>query len=110
MLFESFIANELLRINKQKRLGLNFFHYRDHNQSEIDLILQRNPYTPPIAIEIKSGTKPDISARHIIRNFKELVPEARTFVVCNTDKAYREDALEFLPFREAFRIIFDNCP
>lgn len=99
MLFESFIVNEIIRFIKKNRLELNFFHYRDQNQNEIDLIIQRNSYSKAVAIEIKSSSKPEIPARHPIRKFKDLVKNSDSFIICSCDRAFSEDGLKYFPIK-----------
>lgn len=74
--------------------------YRDVNQQEIDLILQKNPHSPAVAVEIKSSKSAEIPARHIIRRFSELLPGSHALVISGADKAYSHNGLDFFPIEE----------
>lgn len=51
--FESLIISECLKYNKNYRLGLDFYFWRDNKGIEIDLLFQKGPKLFPV--EIKSG-------------------------------------------------------
>jgi predicted AAA+ superfamily ATPase len=100
MLFENFVVNEIIRRIHRERLEINVYHYRDENQQEIDLILQRNPLSKPVAVEVKSSPTPEISARHVIHRFDEVVPNSRSLVISGADKAYAQKGLDIYPIQQ----------
>ncbi len=61
MLWQSFVTEQLLRMFKDHLIPVSGFHYRTHNGSEIDLILEA-PFGI-IPVEIKLGTS--ISAKQL---------------------------------------------
>lgn len=52
-LFETFVYSELLKQSTWSEQSVNFFHYRDRNQSEIDFIVE-NKRQEIIGIEVKA--------------------------------------------------------
>ncbi len=99
-LFENLVVNELIRQNSLKRYDLNLFHYRTLRGQEIDIIVQKNPNSKPVAIEIKSGESPTIKKQSGIRNFQTIVPGAKCIVICQTPIAYVDGNIDVLPFQE----------
>ena len=51
--FESMIISEFLKYNKNKRLGMDFYFWRDNKGVEIDLLFKKKNKMQ--AVEIKSG-------------------------------------------------------
>lgn len=60
-LFENFVINEIIRYNTIHELNYRLYHYRTNHGVEIDLILQKNIRSDPVAVEVKSGSNPGIS-------------------------------------------------
>jgi predicted AAA+ superfamily ATPase len=55
LIFENFIFNELLRMAGTSDLQLNFCHYRDTRQREIDIIIEAD-YDKALLIEVKASS------------------------------------------------------
>jgi uncharacterized protein len=105
-LYENFIVNELIRTISRSNAGLKLFNYRNYNQNEIDLIVQKNPYSKPVAVEIKSSKDPDILPSHEVYKFAQKVKDAKVIVLCRTNTAFEREGVEFLPtFEGISRVI-----
>ena len=73
---------------------------------EIDLILQKNIKSTPIAVEIKSSKNPSLSDVKQLISFKKEYPEANCYVLCRTSYPYKEKDIIFLPFFDGIKKIF----
>jgi predicted AAA+ superfamily ATPase len=100
VLFENLIINEVVKVNQ--RLGEEFkiFHYRTDKGQEVDLILQKNSFSKPVAVEIKSSKRPSLDDLKGILLFKEEFPEAQLYCVCRADRAYTLEGIKFIPYLE----------
>jgi uncharacterized protein len=96
-LFENMVISQLKQAVSKLRSPVHLFHYREPNGREIDLILQKNPHTAPVAVEIKSSSILDHKDFSSLRAFKEIYPESRTFIICNTKVSFLHDEIECLP-------------
>lgn len=83
-LFETFVINEIRRLNSYRRLDLGLSFYRTESGAEVDLIVQR-PGRPPLAVEIKSTDRPSASLCHGLLSFGDVVPEAELVLACLAD-------------------------
>lgn len=99
-LFETYIINEIIRISDYLNLNFRFNYWRTSTGQEIDIILRRSAYENPLAIEIKSSSSPDLEDLKELKHFKSEYPNARLVCVCETDKKYRKEGIEFLPWQE----------
>ena len=95
-LFESFVITQINQYIQKHSISLNLHHYREKNGREIDLILQKNPFSTPYAIEIKSSENPTLKQVKSLQAFKELYPESECYVICRTLASYREEEVTFL--------------
>ena len=82
------------------------YHYRTNHGSEIDLILQKNIKSKPIAVEIKSAKNPSSSDVKQLKAFKEEYPNANCYVLCRAPYPYKENDIVFLPFCEGIKELF----
>lgn len=89
-LFENFITTQLIHRLRRDDLPYSIFHYRDVADREIDLILQKNPYSPPVAIEIKSSPQPTLAEVPSLAFFQQTYPDSVCFVICRTPRPYTE--------------------
>jgi uncharacterized protein len=105
-LFENFVVNEIIRYNSLMGFDYNLYHYRTNHGTEIDLILQKNIKSPPIAIEIKSATNPKWTDVKQLAHFHEEFPNSKRIVLCRTLNPYRENEIDFLPFNKGIKQIF----
>jgi len=102
-LFETFIVNQLICSNDYLELGLRFFHWRDKNGKEVDLILARNVTTPLVALEIKSSSKPRPEDCEGFASFAEDYPKVKRVCICTTPRAYEQENILFVPWTEAVK-------
>ena len=105
-LFENFVVNEIIRYNTLMGFDYNLYHYRTNHGTEIDLILQKNIKSPPIAIEIKSATNPKWADVKQLAHFYEEFPNSKRIVLCRALNPYSEHGIDFLPFNEGIKQIF----
>ncbi len=99
-LFETYIINEIIRVSDYLNLNFRFNYWRTSTGQEIDIILRRSSYENPLAIEIKSSTNPDIEDLKELKQFKKEYPNARLVCICEADKKYRKEEIEFYPWQE----------
>jgi predicted AAA+ superfamily ATPase len=96
--FESLVIIECITLNKLLHTDFKLYHYREHSGAEVDLVLQRNAFSKPIALEIKSSSAPSLDSLKGLQEFKKHSPQALLFVLCRTPRAYEQDGIQFLPF------------
>jgi hypothetical protein len=83
-LFENFIVNELRKQNEYNQIHANFYFWRNIDQREIDLVLDKNGVLR--TIEIKwNGTK----TPRLTKSFTNLYGETK-FTVINRDNFFEE--------------------
>ena len=70
-LFETFIVSEILKsyLNAGKDCS-NIYFYRDHNQNEIDLVIEENAVLYPI--EIKKSARPQLEMAKAVSQLKTI--------------------------------------
>lgn len=105
-LFENLIVNELIKYNSIHQLGFNFYHYRTNHGVEIDLILQKNIQSIPMAIEIKSSTNPQYQDGKHLSSLLADFPKAKRYVLCRCDQPYQDKGITFLPFIQGIKEVF----
>lgn len=104
-LFETLVVNEMFRAVETRGLQCSYYHYRTNHGQEIDLIIQKNLASAPIAIEIKSSTSPKVSDVRPLISFKEEHPDATCLVLCNTPNQYSNQGMQFVPWSKGLDII-----
>ena len=87
-------------------LNYRLYHYRTNHGIEIDLILQKNIRSEPVAVEVKSGSNPGISDVKQFRSLRDDYPNARCVVLCSTPFPYRDNGIQFLPYKNGIKEIF----
>ncbi|MFI3328871.1 MAG: ATP-binding protein [bacterium] len=86
---ETYIVNEIMKSYKNNGKNANFYHYRDSNQNEIDLIvLYEGKLT---LIECKSGVSFNKSHVKAFKCIKSNYEIATSYLICNTDTIYKID-------------------
>lgn len=101
-LFESWVINEIWRINSYYKKNLQTFFYRTDDGAEVDLVIidpARNRY----AIEIKSAT--DVVSADLGSGFESLSAHgtlAKRICITNGLRPYTAEGVDFMPWREAF--------
>jgi predicted AAA+ superfamily ATPase len=108
-LFENLVINEIIRYNKKNKLGANLFHYRTNNGQEIDLIIQKNAFSSPIAIEIKSSHSPENEKKlTALKSFKQEFKDAKLFVLSKKELPHRSDGIRYENFVDGINKIFEE--
>jgi len=84
-IFETYVITEILKSYRHNGLFVNLFFYRDRDNKEIDLLIERNGLFYPI--EIKRSASPKIDD---VRHFKTLsrlgIPAGKGTIICLYDK------------------------
>jgi predicted AAA+ superfamily ATPase len=104
-LFESYIICELFRIFSYKRADVRFNYWRTNTGMEVDLIITRSVHDRPLAIEIKSGSSPDATELKGLYSFLEDNPKSKLICICQTEKKYTKNQIEFVPWQNMLEII-----
>ena len=104
-LFENLMINEIIKMNHRHGNDYKLFHYRTDNGHEIDLILQKNIYSAPIAIEIKSSVSPSIEDVATLKLFRDEFSNATLYCVCRCDRPYSQNGVEFVPYIDFLKMI-----
>lgn len=107
-LFENFVVTQIIQQLSKARSHLKLYHYREQGGREIDLILQKNPYAPPIAIEIKAGTAPTLDSVKQLLDFQQDYADSTCLVICRTPQPYMVHGIQFCSLREAIKLL--NAP
>ena len=87
---ETYVVNEIIKTYENTNTHAEFYYYRDNNQNEIDLIIQRKGQLS--FIEIKSGMK---FSKNDVRAFKKFEQSkyaiGESAVICLTESVYKID-------------------
>jgi uncharacterized protein len=106
-LFEHFIVNQILTANFTLGEPARLSTYRTEAGLEVDLIVEKEGDT--LSLEIKSGSR--VSDRDLsgLRSFSSNLRGGRTrksILLYAGNKAYKEGAIDVLPWRKALSEIF----
>lgn len=107
-LFESFIVQELHRLNDYNETHYRFFHWRTSTGLEVDLILSRGPRDRALAIEIKSDTSPSGADLRGLAAFAIENPSAQKICLCRTPARYSVGDISVFPWREGLEWVFQQ--
>lgn len=83
-LFENFIINELRKQNEYKQIHANFYFWRNIDQREIDLILEKNGVLKTVEIKWNKS-----KTARLTKSFTNLYGETK-FTVINRDNFFEE--------------------
>jgi len=106
ILFESFIINEIHRLNKYFKTRFELSFYRTNNGAEVDLIMEKVD-GKVLALEIKSSSNPSKADFSGLYSFQELVPNAELVCVANLNQKRVYGDVTVYPWREFFNCLFD---
>ena len=106
ILFESFIINEIHRLNKYFKTRFELSFYRTNNGAEVDLIIEKVD-GKVLALEIKSSSNPSKADFSGLYSFQELVPNAELVCVANLNQKRVYGDVTVYPWREFFNCLFD---
>lgn len=99
-LFETFLIQEIIRLNSYCNLGLRFNYWRDKEGREVDLILSRSTAKPLAAIEIKSTEKLSEDDLAGLKEFQKEYPKVPLYILSRTSNAYEVEGAQVFPWRE----------
>jgi uncharacterized protein len=85
-LFENFVINELRKQNEYQQVYANLYFWRNVNQREVDLVLEKNNRL--IAVEIKWSAQ---KKANLTKGFSNLYPKAK-FKLINKENYFEEIA------------------
>lgn len=108
-LFESWIIQEVIRLNDYRQLDLKLSYWRTNSQMEVDLILSRGISKPLLAIEIKSSTQPSAKDLNGLTAFAAEYPKVPRLCLCRTPQAYSLSGVDILPWQEGLELIASKC-
>ncbi|MBL7661155.1 ATP-binding protein [bacterium] len=97
-LFETFLINEIHRLNYYFRRNYVLSYLRTKDDAEIDLILERKN-EPPILIEIKSKDQINAIDTRSLDRFKDVFPKSRLLLLSLDSAAKRFGKVEALPWQ-----------
>jgi predicted AAA+ superfamily ATPase len=105
-LFETLVVLEAHRLNEYGRNGYKFAYWRANTGLEVDLILYRNAWAPPVAVEIKSSEDPaERDVKGLIAFLKEY-PRAKGLCLCRAERRRVHGPITFYPWKEGLRALF----
>lgn len=106
VLFESFLINEIIRLNEYYRKRFSFSYLRFSDDKEIDLIIER-PGKSTLLIEIKS--REEIDERHTatLESCLSEFPGAEAILLSRTSLVSKIGKVLVLPWKEGIQKIFE---
>ena len=109
-LFESLVVQECIRYNDYSEKDYKIFYWRTNSGSEVDLILQKTPHHPPIAVEVKS--KPDPVEKDLpgLRSFANDNHGSLLVCLCTTPVPYQLGDIHIYPWQQGLTELFVNQP
>lgn len=107
-MFENLVINEIVRQISIFKSDFKLFSYRTKTNQEIDIILQKGPFSAPIGIEIKSSEAPTAKDVSSLYNLKNESSNARLVVLCRCKEPYVDEGIEFLPYRSGIEQIINE--
>ncbi|MDC0358811.1 ATP-binding protein [Oligoflexia bacterium] len=106
-LFETFLINEIVRLNEYCKTRFEFSHLRIDDKDEIDLIIER-PGTQTILIEIKSKNRID---ERDAKALNRLFPDFKTpkaYLLSNDPVSRKVGSVSCLYWRDGIEEIFSK--
>lgn len=107
-LFETWIIQEMIRLNDYYETDYRFHHWRTNIGTEVDVILSRDSTHAEKAVEIKSETAPTLEDVRGLLSFQAENPHTELICVCRTPRAYRLGEVSFLPWVDALQKVFPD--
>lgn len=106
-LFETFIVQELIRLNDYGEAGYRFYYWRTNTGLEVDVVLSRGVADAPIAIEIKSTAAPREKDLRALQSFRSENKKTILYCLSNSPRAYKLGPITVYPWKEGLAKIFD---
>lgn len=105
-LFESWVILEAFRLNDYSGASWKFAYWRTNSGLEVDLLLYRNTWSVPIAVEIKSSENPDERDFSGLRAFLKDYPNAKALCLCQAPRARKAGPIRILPWQDGLAELF----
>lgn len=107
-LFETWMIQELFRLNDYAQADLKFHYWRANSGMEVDVLVSRGSSDPHLAIEIKSHTAPREADLRGLHAFHSEYPKARLTCWCRTPRPYDAGQIEVYPWKDGLANIFSK--
>ncbi|MBI4669036.1 MAG: ATP-binding protein [Elusimicrobia bacterium] len=106
-LFETFVIQEMLRLNDYMETGYRFYYWRTNTGLEVDAVLSRGAAQRPIAVEIKSKEAPQETDLHALKSFQSENKAALLYCLSDSPRTYKTGGVTVYPWREGLARIFE---
>ena len=100
-LFETFIVNEIFKLNSYNKKNYSFSYLRTKSNAEVDLIIER-PGCPTALLEIKSASKIDLDDLRHLRSLAKDIDNGEAFCLSQDKNARIIEGVRCLPWKEGF--------
>jgi hypothetical protein len=98
-IFENWLITEIKKNSFNAGLDENLYYFRDNLENEVDLILERDEH--PMAIEIKSTTKPNSNMLRGLNFWQKNQPHGNGILIHQgTANELINDRLSIVPWTE----------
>ncbi len=105
--FEHFVITQIFFLSHYLRKDYRLFYLKTKDGVEIDLIIE-TPDKKNMLIEIKSTDKSEEVNVNNLKGFQKDIPDAKAFCITQDKYRRRKDNIEFLPWYEAFKVLFES--
>jgi predicted AAA+ superfamily ATPase len=106
-LFETWVIQEIFRLNDYTQSGLKFHYWRTNTGMEVDMLLSRGAAGPHVAIEIKSHTAPREADLKGLLTFHTEYSKTRLICLCRTPRPYSAGPVSVLPWEAGLDELFE---
>jgi predicted AAA+ superfamily ATPase len=104
-LFETFLINEIIRLNEYRRTRFEFSYLRVDDKDEIDLIIER-PGISSVLIEIKSKDRVDERDAKALNRLLPDFDRAKAYLLSRDTTSRLVDKVECMHWQQGLRLIF----
>jgi uncharacterized protein len=104
-LFENYVINEFFRLNQYYKRDFNFSYWKTKDDQEVDLVCSAGSFSEPIAVEIKSSSRPNEMDFKHLKVFSLDYPNSKLYCLCNTPTPFVLDGVQVLPWQEGVKLI-----
>jgi predicted AAA+ superfamily ATPase len=102
---ETLVLEQLRALNDYLGLGYSLFYWRTATGEEVDFVLYGERGLVAVEVKMAQRIRPDDLRG--LRRFREVYPQARTFLVYTGSRRRREAETEILPADDAVRTLAD---
>lgn len=103
-IFESLIISECLKYNKNYRMGLDFYFWRNNKGIEVDLLFQKRQKLFPV--EIKSGRTIQTSFFKNLKMYKKYSSKAhgQSFLIYGGSEEQKRSHGRIIPWKKTYKL------